>query len=161
MKKLLLIFMCFVNMSSFSQVLERKLTQNTVIAHILSQPDGLHPFNDNSTIRSFVFEYTQKSLLKLDLESLEHMPLLVKSLPVISDDGLKYTFELRDDIYWDDGNLFTAEDVVFSVKLMLCPLTNNAQIRSNYTTLIKSIEIDKNNPMKFTMHAQNDFLALL
>ena len=155
MKKLLLIFMCFVNMSSFSQVLERKLTQNTVIAHILSQPDGLHPFNDNSTIRSFVFEYTQKSLLKLDLESLEHMPLLVKSLPVISDDGLKYTFELRDDIYWDDGNLFTAEDVVFSVKLMLCPLTNNAQIRSNYTTLIKSIEIDKNNPMKFTMHAQN------
>ena len=147
--------MCFVNMSSFSQVLERKLTQNTVIAHILSQPDGLHPFNDNSTIRSFVFEYTQKSLLKLDLESLEHMPLLVKSLPVISDDGLKYTFELRDDIYWDDGNLFTAEDVVFSVKLMLCPLTNNAQIRSNYTTLIKSIEIDKNNPMKFTMHAQN------
>ena len=104
MKKLLLLFLCFVNMSSFSQVLERKLTQNTVIAHILSQPDGLHPFNDNSTMRSFVFEYTQKTLLKLDLESLEYIPLLAKSLPTISEDGLKYTFELRDDIYWDDGS---------------------------------------------------------
>ena len=38
---------------------------------------------------------------------------------------------------------------------MLSPLTNNAQIRSNYTTVIKSIELDNENPMKFTMHAQN------
>ena len=65
------------------------------------------------------------------------------------------TYELKDGIKWDDGTPLTAEDVAFSVKLMLSPLTNNAQIRSNYTTVIKSIELDKENPMKFTMHAQN------
>ena len=51
-------------------VKERDLSQNTVIAHILSQPDGLHPYNNNSVMRSYVFQYTQKTLLRLDLESL-------------------------------------------------------------------------------------------
>jgi len=37
---------------------------------------------------------------------------------------------------------------------MICPLTNNTQIRSNYSTVIKSIKLDENNPLKFTMQAQ-------
>ena len=32
----------------------------------------------------------------------------------VSDDGLTYTFTLRDDIFWSDGTPFTATDVVFS-----------------------------------------------
>ena len=137
-----------------SCVKKRDLSKNTVIAHILSQPDGLHPYNDNSVMRSFIFEYTQKTLTKLDLESLEYTPILTKNLAEISEDGLRYTYEIREGITWDDGTPFTAEDVVFSTKIMLCPLTNNAQIRSNYSTVIKSVEIDKNNPLKFTMVAQ-------
>ena len=50
-----------------SCVNERDLSQNTVIAHILSQPDGLHPFNDNAAMRTFIFQYTQKTLIKLDM----------------------------------------------------------------------------------------------
>jgi len=138
-----------------SCVKERDLTQNTVIAHILSQPDGLHPFNDNSVMRSYIFNYTQKTLIKLDLESLEYIPVLIKGLPSASKDNLSFSYEIRDNILWDDGTPFTAEDVEFSAKLMLCPLTNNAQIRSNYSSVIKSIEIDPENNMKFTMHAQD------
>ena len=44
----------------------RDLSKNIVIAHISSNPDGLHPFNDNSIMRSFIFEHTQKTLIKLD-----------------------------------------------------------------------------------------------
>ena len=134
---------------------DRDLSQNTVIAHILSQPDGLHPFNDNSAMRSFIFQYTQKTLIKLDMESLEYIPALVKEIPQGSDDNLSFKYELKPGIKWDDGSEITAKDVAFSVKMMLCPLTNNAQIRGNYTTVIESIELDKNNPLKFTMHAQN------
>ena len=50
---------------------------------------------------------------------------------------------------------FTMEDVAFSVKIMLCPLTNNSQIRGNYSTIIKNIVIDKENPLKFTMNVKN------
>lgn len=153
MKKLLLTLFILGTIASCVQ--KRDLSQNTVITHILSQPDGLHPFNDNSAMRTFIFQYTQKTLIKLDIESLEYIPMLVKEMPAASEDNLSFTYELKDGIKWDDGTLITAKDVAFSVKLMLSPLTNNAQIRSNYTTVIKSIEIDKENPMRFTMHAQN------
>ena len=145
----------FVSAILVSCVQERDLSQNTVIAHITSQPDGLHPFNDNSAMRTYVFQYTQKTLIKLDIENLDYIPTLVKSLPIASEDNLSFEYELKNGILWDDGTELTAEDVAFSVKLMLCPLTNNAQIRSNYSTVIKSIEVNSSNPMKFTMHAQN------
>ena len=152
-KKLLLTL--FISATLASCVKKRDLSQNTVIAHILSQPDGLHPFNDNSAMRTYVFQYTQKTLIKLDIESLEYIPMLVKEMPTASENNLSFDYELKDGIKWDDGTPLTAKDVAFSVKLMLCPLTNNAQIRSNYTTVIKSIELDPTNIMKFKMHAQN------
>ena len=150
-----LIFSLLVSTLLFSCVKKRDLTQNTVIAHILSQPDGLHPFNDNSVMRSYIFNYTQKTLIKLDLVSLEYIPVLVKEMPKVSSDNLSFSYELKEGILWDDGTPLTAKDVEFSTKLMLCPLTNNAQIRGNYNSVIKSVEIDPNNDMKFIMHAQN------
>ena len=39
----------------------RDLSQNIVVAHISSNPDGLHPYNDHSVMRSFIFEHTQKN----------------------------------------------------------------------------------------------------
>ena len=153
LKKLLITL--FISAILTSCVQERDLSQNTVIAHITSQPDGLHPFNDNSAMRTYVFQYTQKTLIKLDIESLDYFPALVKNMPIASDDNLSFEYEIKNDVLWDDGTELNAEDVAFSVKLMLSPLTNNAQIRSNYTSVIKSIELEPNNPMKFTMHAQN------
>tara|TARA_B100001758_G_scaffold7423_1_gene5734 strand:+ start:331 stop:2097 length:1767 start_codon:yes stop_codon:yes gene_type:complete len=152
-KKLLLSI--FISIVLISCVKKRDLTKNTIIAHILSQPDGLHPFNDNSAMRTFVFQYTQKTLIKLDMESLEYIPTLVKEIPEGSEDNLSFKYEIKEGVKWDDGTPLTAKDVAFSVKLMLCPLTNNAQIRGNYTTVIKSIELDSENPLKFTMHAHN------
>ena len=152
-KKIVLIFSSVLILHSC--VNKRDLSKNTVIAHILTQPDGLHPFNDNSVQRSYIFNYTQKTLIKLDLESLEYIPLLVKEIPKGSDDNLSFTYEIKDGIKWDDGTQFTAEDVAFSVKIMLCPLTNNSQIRGNYSTIIKNIVIDKENPLKFTMNVKN------
>ncbi len=145
----------FISSILISCVKERDLSQNTVISHILSQPDGLHPFNNNSVMRSYVFEYTQKVLLRLDLESLDYVPDLLKELPESSEDNKTFYFELKDNISWDDKTKLTAEDVLFSTKIMLCHLTNNSQIRPIYNSVIKSIEVDQNNPLKFTMHAQD------
>lgn len=147
-------FLFFISILFFGCVEDRDLTKNTVIAHILSQPDGLHPCNDNSVMRSFIFNYTQKFIVGMDLESLENIPVLSENLAEISKDGLAYTFKIKDGIKWDNGEPFTAKDVEFSTKATLCHLTNNAQIRSNYSTVIKSIQLYENNPLKFTMHAQ-------
>ncbi len=151
LKYILSLFLCFTLLNSC--VDKRDLSQNIVVAHISSNPDGLHPFNNNSTMRSFIFEHTQKTLIKLDLNSLDYIPSLAKSLPIISEDGLMYDYELRDDLKWDDGTPVTAEDVEFTSKLQLCPLTNNANVRGNYTSVIKNVILDPNDPLKFRMHA--------
>lgn len=39
----------------------------------------------------------------------------------ISDDGLEYTFHLRQDVYWHDGVLLTVEDVLFTVRVVQDP----------------------------------------
>ena len=132
---------------------ERDLSQNTVIAHITSQPDGLHPYNNNSVMRSYVFEYTQKTLLKLDLESLDYMPDLLKKMPESSEDNRTFYFELKENIRWDDGSQLTAEDIEFTTKIMLCHLTDNSQIRPIYNSVIESVQINPENPLKFTMRA--------
>jgi len=39
----------------------------------------------------------------------------------ISDDGLTYTFHLRRGVRWHDGRIFTADDVVFTIRAMQDP----------------------------------------
>ena len=130
-----------------------EIYQKILLSLIFRQnPDGLHPYNDNSVMRSFIFEHTQKTLIKLDVSSLEYIPSLAKSLPEISDDGLFYHYELRDDIRWDDGSELTAKDIEFTTKLQLCPLTN-ANVRGNYSSVIRDIILYPNEPKKFTMVA--------
>ncbi len=128
----------------------RDLGQNAVVAHIPSEPDNLHPTNGNAATRSYIFQYTQKRLLRPDLRKLETIPQLVESMPEISDDGLKYTYRLKDGIEWDDGEAFSVEDVIFTLKVNKCPLTDNTNIRSFYKR-IEAIKTYPDSPRKFTM----------
>ena len=150
-RNLILYLFCALIITSCVQ--ERDLSQNTVVAHILSQPDGLHAYNNNSVMRSYIFSYTQKTLLGLDLESLDYVPSLLTDLPTSSKDNKTFYFELKDNITWDNGEKLTGEDVVFSTKIMLCHLTNNSQIRPIYNSVIKSVDLDQKNPLKFSMTA--------
>ena len=154
-QKILAIFTICLFLSCIKNDNTKRLKTNTVVAHMLSEPDGLHPFNNNSVMRSEIFAYTQRTLLQLDINSLEYIPTLLKELPISSDDNKTFYFELKDYIKWDDGSLLTAEDVVFSTKIMLCHLTNNAQIRPVYSSVIKSVDLDPTNPLKFSMTAQD------
>ena len=125
MKKIFILILSFFILQS---CIKERGDDNIVIQHISIWPDWLHPFNSNSSVRSFIFQYTQKTLIKLDHETLEYIPTLVESMPEISEDGLEYTYIIKDGITWDDRSQLTAKDVEFSVKTMICPLTNNISI---------------------------------
>jgi peptide/nickel transport system substrate-binding protein len=53
------------------------------------------------------------TLVELDAATLQPAPSLAASWEV-SDDGTVYTFTLRDDVFWHDGEPFDADDVVFT-----------------------------------------------
>ncbi len=65
------------------------------------------------------------SIVRLD-KDLVPQPLLAHSWD-ISEDGLSYTFYLRDDVTWHDGEPFDAYDVYFTYQLIANPLTFSAK----------------------------------
>lgn len=123
-------------------VKKRDLTQNSVIVHLSSNPNGLHITNDISTYRAFIYEYTQKTLVRLDIRTLQLIPIVAKRLPEVDSTGTIYTYTLREDVKWDDGSLITVEDVIFSAKMQIAPLTNNPQMKGNYLGVIKDVIAD-------------------
>lgn len=60
------------------------------------------------------------TLVRYDLETLEPVGDLAESWE-ISEDGTVYTFSLRQNVTWHDGEPFDAEDVVFTLNLWTNP----------------------------------------
>ena len=54
------------------------------------------------------------TLVTLDPNTQEVLPLLLTSLPEVSEDGLTYSFELKSDVKFHDGTVLTANDVKYT-----------------------------------------------
>ncbi len=120
-----------------------------VVYHWKAEPASLHPTNGlNTDPCRVIMDYTQRFLVNTDLEYLQIRPDLIKTLPTVSDDGLRYTYELRDEPTWDDGTQLSVDDVIFTIKAWKCPLTDNAFARPYYD-YVKEIEKDPASPRKF------------
>jgi peptide/nickel transport system substrate-binding protein len=78
--------------------------------------------NFNSVLVTDVYSSTVNGLLFDSLVQVDGkgnvIPCLAKDLPKLSSDSLTYTFNLRQDVKWTDGSPLTADDVVFTYKLM-------------------------------------------
>ncbi|MDW7671425.1 MAG: ABC transporter substrate-binding protein [Bacillota bacterium] len=90
---------------------------NTMRIGVTVEVDSLSPLISYSQIGYEVFQLLYDSLVMLD-ENLETVPGLAKEWQ-ISDDELEWTFTLRDDVQWHDGEPFTSEDVKFTYELLL------------------------------------------
>ncbi|MDM8527393.1 peptide ABC transporter substrate-binding protein [Anaerolineales bacterium HSG24] len=92
-------------------------TGGTYIEAVAGRPQFINPllaqFNQiDQDLATLIFN----GLTKID-ETGEIVPDLAKGWEV-SEDGLSYLFQLRDDIRWQDGRLFAADDVIFTIELM-------------------------------------------
>jgi ABC-type transport system substrate-binding protein len=128
--------------------------QNTIIVHLITDPDNLHPINGISYVRSEILPYIHRSLLNFDYKTSKVVPGLVVSMPEISADSLHYTYTLRKNVTWDDGSELSAADVIFTAKAFKCPLTNDAPVRS-YWNNIKDITDNKDGSFTIEMFKKN------
>lgn len=133
---------------------------NSVVFHCTSLPDDMHPTNGNSSGRAFINNYIHLKLLASDLMQLGIRPDLVKAMPEISPDELQFTFELRNEPQWDNGKQVSMEDVIFTFKANVCPLTNNPAAKS-YLVNMKDIIADANQPGKFTLVMKEKYVQNL
>lgn len=132
----------------------------SVVIHTSYEPNGLHPVNDFSSMRSHIYIYTHRPLLKINLESFDLEPLLVTEKPT-TEDGITYLYSLREDVTWDDNSPLTREDVLFTLKMNLHPLSNNQALKPLYGSVIAGFEPHPENDSQFylickELHAGNN-----
>lgn len=89
------------------------------------------PLVSTDAYASDVQSYVLESLLSRDPETLEWQGLIAKSWQ-ISDDGLTFTFQLRDDVTFSDGKPVTADDVAFSFQFIMDPRIDAPRERAYY-----------------------------
>ncbi len=114
---------------------KRDLHENTLIVHILAEPKGLHPTNNNDAYQKMIFQCTQKRLVMMDLASGKMVPDVLESFPELLSDSLTYRCKIRSGIRWDDGSNLKVEDIIFSIKAIVCPGVNNPDIKSIFKNL--------------------------
>lgn len=131
--------------------------ENTVVFHVIGEPDDMHPTNGNSATKSFLFNYTQNFIMGGDIINLNVRPDVVKAWPEVSENELEFTYELRDEPTWDDGSPLTVEDVIFTFKAVKCPLTNNPHAKP-YVENLETIVVDPENPRKFTIKMKKKYI---
>lgn len=79
------------------------------------------------------------ALTEIHGDTLEVIPQLAHSWE-ISDDGLTYTYYLRDDVTWHDGEPFTCQDVEFTYEMILDEDLNSPR-RANLADILTPEQI--------------------
>ncbi|HSH66848.1 MAG TPA: ABC transporter substrate-binding protein [Bacteroidia bacterium] len=147
----------FIDFKDADKFLPSWSTDNTLVYHVISQPNELHPTNGISADRYEIHQYTQVYLINIDYRNLTLKPAAVESLPTVSEDGMSYTYKLREDITFDDGSPISLDDVLFTFKANKCPLTNNPGTKPFLDNLL-DIQVDKTNPREFTMIMKEKYI---
>ncbi|MCX7767396.1 MAG: ABC transporter substrate-binding protein [Flavobacteriales bacterium] len=110
----------------------------TVRVRINEEPATLNGFLLSDANKTTILSYIQWSPLSIDPLTLQWTPVVADSLPrthVLPNGRLRVTLRLRPEAHWDDGRPVTAKDVLFSLKLLLCPGVNSQHLRNFYINL--------------------------
>ena len=98
---------------------EQLAADQSLNINIKSEPPSLHPGTSSDTTSSAVLDQVFEGLTRINLEG-EPEEAMAESIEV-SDDGLTYTFKIREDATWSNGDPVTAEDFEFAWKWVLDP----------------------------------------
>lgn len=124
----------------------------TLTIALPNNPSTMDPIqtsnHDAMAISNGVFE----NLMEVDLDG-NIVPCLARAMPAISDDQLTMSFDLRDDVQFQNGAKFTAEDVKYSYDYMLDP--KNKSIRRYIFDRIDRIDVES--PTKVVFHMKSPF----
>lgn len=134
-----------------------------VTIHEISDPDNLNPYTSFAANSLYIQNNIYCKMLVYDQQTLQLTPQLAVSRPEITalEDGpyaggMSLTYEIHPDAKWDNGSEITANDYVFSIKVVKNPKVNSAALRP-YLEFLDAIEIDPNNNKKFTIYSKERY----
>ncbi|MFO7323922.1 MAG: ABC transporter substrate-binding protein [Chloroflexota bacterium] len=157
MNKVRVLLFLLIVLSLATGVAQAQEERILVIGHAEST-DSLDPARGYTQTTGIINRVTYETLVTFpDEDASEILPLLATDW-TISDDGLTYTFNLREGVTFANGDPLTAEDVVFSVNRL-----KYVQGSPSFLTAgIADVTADDESTVTFTLSAPNPaFLANL
>jgi peptide/nickel transport system substrate-binding protein len=100
--------------------------------------------HDAMVVSQLIFE----NLVQVDVNG-NLQPQLAKKLPEISEDRKTYTFDLRDDVYFHNGQKMTAEDVKYSFDWVLNPASK--AMRHKLFNRIEKVVVESPTRVRFEL----------
>ncbi|WP_160051615.1 ABC transporter substrate-binding protein [Nocardiopsis sp. FR26] len=104
---------------------------------IAQQVDSFNPFTAQLAVTTNILRHVYDSLITVSPETGEPAPALAESWEA-SDDGLTWTFRLRDDAVFSDGEPLTADDVAWTLTTMM-ENESAAVANGNYVSAFESV----------------------
>lgn len=111
-----------------------------------AEPDNLNPMIGYETSALEIFHLNYDYLVGFKADDLQPAPELATSWST-SADGKEWTFELREGVAWQDGEPFTADDVVFTFETIMEDEVANYV---GYTEHIEAVEAVDDHTVRFT-----------
>ena len=123
--------------SAFAQSPSADDEEIVFVAGTVNDMRTVNPFRAFESPEFEVMDLNYDLLISFSQEDMSPIPNLATSWTP-SDDGLTWTIELRDDVTWQDGEPFTANDVVFTFEFIA---ENNIAAFTNYLPFTDSFEV--------------------
>ena len=153
-----LLLLCFI--FSCSPKKEDKIER--LVVRLKQDPDRVNPLLYSTSHSREVYQYVMLMLGEQNPITMEYDPLLITEMPeaILIEEGentgkYEYNFEILPDATWSDGTPVTAQDYLFTVKLIYHKGLNLVGYKTIYKQIIESISIDQEDPKKFTVVTPN------
>lgn len=138
------------------ELISKRAGINEVIVWESANPDKLNPLVSNSANSGYIERYIYQALLDIHAETFEYVPILAESRPTVEpltegeyDGGLKITYTIRPEARWSNGTPVTANDVLFSLKLIKNPTVDCQNVRP-YLEYIEDAVMYPEEPLKIS-----------
>ncbi|MCK4245440.1 MAG: ABC transporter substrate-binding protein [Candidatus Omnitrophica bacterium] len=132
----------------------------TLILSTTSDPKSFNPIIAKETSTTAITGFLFEGLTETDGVTTEVMPALAKDWEK-SADGLTWTFNLRDDVKWFDGEKFSADDVVFTYNKLIYNPEIPTSSRDILTIKGKPFLVEKVSPYKVRFRLSSPFAPFL
>lgn len=108
-----------------------------MVRHALSDPENFNPYTSSDQGATQVHTYVFESLLEPEFDPpYAQRGFIAVDYPAVSDDYLTYTFTLRQHVRFADDVPLTADDVLFSMKVIQAPTVRAPHLRNYYASIV-------------------------
>ena len=122
---------------------------------VVGQPRFINPiYGETDDVDRSLIDLVYSGLMTYDKDG-KIVNDLVKSYQV-SDDGKTYTFQLKDNIFWQDGMPITANDVIYTIKTI-----QNSDYKSPQRASWLNVDAEKLSDTSFTFTLNSPYNSFL